>query len=179
MFTTNQNTKVNLLFFVNENINPKDYFNQQNKINNQNNNNKKVNKPLESKPESEPSDDNKNSPQNSPSEEPFFSFLDNEKEKEKQNSENLNNEEIIFPLPGFDIFDCSKMPPFSFQDDVGKISTGPSEPKQSKIELIKKEEIVNSKRMRTYCFHVKNNTSKNRKSSSPSKRNRERSRRKI
>jgi hypothetical protein len=194
MFKTIQNSEVNLLFFENNNIEPKAYFYQINGIKNKNN--IKINKPSESL------DDKINSSQNllslSKESSNSFSFSESE-ENTNEIKESKICEEFIFPLPGFDIFDYSKCIQISIQDDdddefyyeknkkekKSKIdynvdndnkSTGPSEPNQNKIELIKKAKIDKNERKRTNNYLGYNKNIKNRKSPSPTKRIRERSR---
>ena len=185
MFKINQSSKVNLLFFLNNDINPRDYFLKQNEINNKNSNNIKINK----KKESDLSDDKINSPQNlfSFSKESSNSFSELEENKEIKEINN-NCEEFIFPLPDFDIFDYSKLIQISTQDDdelyyekkEKKIdhneddkSTCHTSQNENKIELIKKGKIVKNERKRNNNFN-----DKNRKSSSKVSI-RERSRNKI
>ena len=206
MFKTIQNSKVNLLFFENNGIDPKNYFHQLNQIKNKNNNNIKTTKPNESL--------KVNSPQNllSLSKESSNSFSVSEsEEKTNEIKDNKNCDEFIFPLTDFDIFDYSKYNQISTQNDDDEIyyeenkkekkskigqdnvdednkSTCPTEPNQNLIELVKKAKIDKNERKRTnnylrYNNSIKNNKNnknyKNRKSPSSTKIIRERSRTKY
>ena len=203
MFKTIQNSKVNLLFFENNGIDPKNYFHQLNQIKNKNNNNIKTTKPNESL--------KVNSPQNllSLSKESSNSFSFSEfEEKTNEIKDNKNCDEFIFPLTDFDIFDYSKYNQISTQNDDDEIyyeenkkskigqdnvdednkSTCPTEPNQNLIELVKKAKIDKNERKRTnnylrYNNSIKNNKNnknyKNRKSPSSTKIIRERSRTKY
>ena len=194
MFKTIQNSEVNLLFFENNNIKPKDYFHHLNEKKKKNN--IKITKPSESL------DDKINSSQNllslSKESSNSFSFSDIEENKNEIKVSKIG-EEFIFPLPGFDIFDYSKCIQISTQDDdesyyeeeKSKIdhnadednkSTCQTEPNQNLIELIKKAEIGKNERRRANNYLRYNNkiqNIKNRKSPSTSKRIRERSRSKY
>jgi hypothetical protein len=206
MFKTIQNSKVNLLFFENNRIDPKNYFHQLNQIKNKNNknNNIKTTKPNESL--------KVNSPQNllSLSKESSNSFSVSEfEEKTNEIKDNKNCDEFIFPLPYFDIYDYSKYNQTQNDDDeiyyeenkkekkskIGQDnvdeennSTSPTEPNQNLIELVKKAKIDKNERKRTnnylrYNNSIKNNKNnknyKNRKSPSSTKIIRERSRTKY
>ena len=190
MFKTSRSS-VNLLFFENNNINPKDYFRQPNEK--KNNNNIKTTKPHEPLQENISQNLLALSKESSNS----FSFSD----FEDNTNEIKNNkicDEFIFPIPDFDIFDYSKCIQISTQDgdddeeikkeknelndvDEDSKSTGPTEPNQNKIELVKKAEIDKKERKKSnnYYKYNKYNNYKNRKSPSCTKKIRERSRTKY
>ena len=190
MFKTSRSS-VNLLFFENNNINPKDYFRQPNEK--KNNNNIKTTKPHEPLQENISQNLLALSKESSNS----FSFSDFE-DNTNEIKNNKNCEEFIFPIPDFDIFDYSKCIQISTQDgddeeeikkeknelndvDEDSKSTGPTEPNQNKIELVKKAEIDKKERKKSnnYYKYNKYNNYKNRKSPSCTKKIRERSRTKY
>ena len=193
MFKTSR-SPVNLLFFENNNINPKDYFHQQNEK--KNNNNIKTTKPHEPLQENISQNLLALSKESSNS----FSFSDFE-DNTNEIKNNKNCEEFIFPIPDFDIFDYSKCIQISTQDgdddeeikkekkeknelndvDEDSKSTGPTEPNQNIIELVKKAEIDKKERKKSnnYYKYNKYNNYKNRKSPSCTKKIRERSRTKY
>jgi len=190
MFKTSRSS-VNLLFFENNNINPKDYFRQPNEK--KNNNNIKTTKPHEPLQENISQNLLDLSKESSNS----FSFSDFE-DNTNEIKNNKNCDEFIFPIPNFDIFDYSKCIQISTQDgdddeeikkeknelndvDEDSKSTGPTEPNQNKIELVKKAEIDKKERKKSnnYYKYNKYNNYKNRKSPSCTKKIRERSRTKY
>ena len=180
---SDQIPKENLLFFENENINPRKHFLQQNKIIKKNDYNEKESK----EPEVESSDIQNNSPQNSPSSLEEFNDLEN---NENENEETVSKKSDEFPKKDFDIFDetkCFEIPTQNDDSDDEKSkkeekiniinnSTSPTEPIQKQIDLIKTNEIEGE---RTNHILRNNNRTKNRKSSLSSKKCiRERSRNK-
>ena len=171
---SDQIPKENLLYFDNENLNAKEFYRQQNKINKKNDNNEKESK----EPEVESSNEQNNSAQNSPSSLDEFNDLEN---YENENEETFSKKSDEFPMKDFDIFDETKCFEIPTQNDdsedekskkeerinIINNSTSPTEPIQNQINLIKRNKIEGE---RTHNFLRNNNRTQNRKSSLSSKK---------